>query len=109
MKVVFIQDGDSIDYTPTVDVPAGTVVVQNDLVGVTKRHIPANTLGSLAVSGVFDFPKATATGSAVGAGFNMFWNTTTLIATTIGTFKLIGKTIKAATDADTTVRIRLNQ
>ena len=32
----FIHDGDEIDYTPGADVSAGDVVVQGDLVGVTK-------------------------------------------------------------------------
>jgi len=106
---VFVQAGDNIDYTPTVDVPSGAVVVQGELVGVTKRPIAANTLGSLAVSGVFDFPKATAAGSAIGVGVNVYWNATAQQATaTASGNKLIGKTIKAATDTDATVRVRLS-
>ena len=108
--VVFVQSGDNIDYTPGVDVPAGAVIVQGELVGVTKRPIPANTLGSLAVSGVFDFPKATTAGSAIGVGVNVYWNATTQQATTTASGnKLIGKTIKAATDTDATVCVRLTQ
>ena len=110
MNTVFVQNGDNIDYTPGVDVPAGAVVVQGELIGVTKRPIPANTLGSLAVSGVFDFPKATTAGSAISAGVNVYWNATAQQATTTASGnKLIGKTIKAADDADTTVRVRLTQ
>ena len=30
----YVQDGEDIDYTPTVDVAAGAVVVQGDLVGL---------------------------------------------------------------------------
>jgi len=110
MNTVFIQNGDNIDYTPTVDVPSGTVVVLGELVGVTRRPIAANTLGSLAVSGVFDFPKATAVGSAIGVGVNIYWNVATLQATTTASGnKLIGKTIQAAADTDVTVRVRLSQ
>jgi predicted RecA/RadA family phage recombinase len=110
MNAVFVQNGDSIDYTPTADVPAGAVVVQGELVGVTKRPIPANTLGSLAVSGVFDFPKATTAGSAISAGANVYWNATAQVVTTTATGnKLVGKTIKAVVDADATVRVRLSQ
>jgi len=43
----FIHDGKSIDYTPTADVAAGDVVVQNDLLGVAKLDIAANALGAL--------------------------------------------------------------
>ena len=53
----FIHDGNSIDYTPAADTAAGAVVVQGDLIGVTRALIAANVLGSLAVVGVFDFPK----------------------------------------------------
>lgn len=53
---IFIQDGGSIDYIPIVDTAAGTVVVQNNLIGITKQAIKANKLGALAVEGIFDFP-----------------------------------------------------
>ena len=110
MATVYVQAGDNIDYTPGVDVPAGAVVVQGELVGVTKRPIAANTLGSLAVEGVFDFPKATTAGSAIGMGVNAYWNATAQQATTTASAnKLIGKTVKAAADADVTVRVRLTQ
>ena len=106
----FIHDGRSIDYTPGADVAAGAVVVQNDLVGVAKRPIPANTLGALDVDGVFDFPKATGASTAIGAGVTVYWNAGAQQATaTASGNKLIGKTVKAAVDADTTARARLSQ
>jgi predicted RecA/RadA family phage recombinase len=106
----FLQNGDNIDYTPTSAVSAGDVVVQNDLVGVATRDIAANALGALSVSGVFSFPKATGSGSAISAGEKCYWNTSTSKAqTTASTYKLIGKCIAAASDDDTTVEIRLDQ
>lgn len=62
---VFQHGGNAIDHTPTADVAAGDVVVQGDLIGVAKTPIPANTLGALAVVGVFDFPKANGVGTAI--------------------------------------------
>ena len=59
----FIHDGKSIDYTPGADVSAGDVVVQNDLIGIAKLDIASGALGALAVTGVFDLPKATGVGS----------------------------------------------
>ena len=59
MPAKFIQDGNAIDHTPGADVPVGTVVVQGDLVGVSQATIKAGQLGSLAVTGVFEFPKVT--------------------------------------------------
>jgi predicted RecA/RadA family phage recombinase len=106
----FIQEGNSIDHTPGADVAAGAVVVQGDLVGVAARDIKANKLGALAVSGVFDFPKATSGGSAIAAGALCYWNAGTQQATTTASGnKLVGKCVKAAVDADALVRIRMSQ
>jgi len=108
----FVHDGNSIDYTPGSAVTAGDVVVQGELVGVAKLDIEANALGALAVTGVFDFPKATGAGSAIAAGANVYWDVADTEAredSESGSNKLIGKTIKAAGDDDTTVRVRLSQ
>jgi predicted RecA/RadA family phage recombinase len=106
----FVHDGDAVDYTPGADVAVGDVAVQGELVGVAKRPIPANTQGSLAVTGVFDLPKATGASTAITAGANVYWNAAAKQATTTSSGnKLIGKTVKAAGDADATVRVRLSQ
>ncbi len=100
----------AIDYTPAADVAAGDVVVQGDLVGVAKLDIAANTLGALAVDGVFDVPKASGGGTAIAAGAKVYWDATNKQATaTADANKYMGKTVKAAADADTTVRVRLEQ
>jgi len=110
MPTRFIHDGNSIDYTPGSAVTAGDVIVQGELVGIAKRDIAANALGSLAVEGVFDFPKATGAGTAITAGANVYWNAGAGQATTTSAGnKLIGKTTKAAADADATVCARLAQ
>jgi len=106
----FVQKGDTVDYTPTADVAVGDVVVLGELVGVAHRNIPANTSGGLAVTGVFDFPKATGTSTAITVGSKVYWDATNKVATTTATSnKLIGKTMLAAADADAAVRVRLSQ
>ena len=108
----FIQDGKSIDYTPGADVSAGDVVVQNDLIGIAKLDIASGALGALAVTGVFDLPKATGVGEAIGAGAKVYWDAGDSIATTdpaAGANKYLGKTVRAAGDDDATVRVRLEQ
>ncbi len=109
---VFAHEGNAIDYTPTSDVAAGDVVVQGELIGVARTPIAANAPGSLAACGVFDFAKATGTGTGIAVGAKIYWDATNKQATTspaTGVNKLLGKTVKAATDADTTVRVRLSQ
>jgi len=111
----FVQDGNSIDYTPTADVAAGDVIVLSDsmMIAIAKRPIPANTLGALATTGVFDFPKTAGASSAIPAGTRCLWNPNTSIAFAgdsppVG-MTLLGWCVRDAGDNDTTVRIRLEQ
>ncbi|MBN2583951.1 MAG: DUF2190 family protein [Planctomycetes bacterium] len=112
MGATYIHDGQMVDYQPTAIVTFGQVVVQNDLVGVANLDIPANVLGALMVSGVFDVPKASGAGTAIAAGATVYWDEADQQAKTddeSGANKRLGKTVAAATDDDTTVRVRLSQ
>lgn len=112
MTATYIHEGNSIDYTPAADVAAGQVVVQGELVGVAKIDIKANTLGALAVTGVFDFPKATGASTAIAEGVDVYWDDAANEATTnsdTGANKRIGRTLAAASDDDTVVRARMSQ
>lgn len=53
MLARYVRKGDSIDFRPSSGISAGDVVVIADLVGIAQLDIEANTLGSLAVGGVF--------------------------------------------------------
>ncbi len=109
MTAVYVQKGDSIDYIPSADVDAGDVVVIGNLVGIAKLDIAANTLGALALCGVFDVPKASGEGTAITAGSIVFWNATAKQATvSFGNNKYLGKTILDAADGDETARVILN-
>jgi len=108
----FVQDGSSVDYTPGADVAAGAVVVQGDLIGIARTPIASGVLGSLAVAGVFDLPKATGASTAIAAGASVYWDVAEQVAKTdseSGANKLLGKVVKAAGDDDATVRVRLSQ
>ena len=104
----YVQAGDAVDYTPTVDMPAGTVIVQGDLVGVTKHDIKANTLGSIAVEGVFDVVKNSA--AAISAGAKVYWDATATEAVTTATGnKQLGKCVLEAAASAGFVRVKLSQ
>lgn len=110
----FVQDGDVIDYTPGVDVAAGTVVALDNLVGVTKRDIKANVLGALATRGVFDVVKVS---GAIGAGAGVYWDSDgdplggtagSGAATTVAANgKFMGYAIAAVGESAATVRVLL--
>ena len=108
----FIQEGATIDYTPGSAVAAGDVVVLGDLIGIAKRPIDANAIGSLSVEGVFDVPKATGVGTAIAVGAIVYWDVADSEAkedSETGANKLLGKVIAAAGDDDAKVRVRLSQ
>jgi len=112
MSVKYIQTGDAVDYTPGANVSAGDVVVQGELVGVAKLDIQTGKLGALAVTGIFDFPKTSGAGTAITAGTRVYWDVAEQFAkadSEAGANKEIGKTVKAASDDDALVRVRLSQ
>lgn len=114
MQAVFIQEGSSIDYTPTPGsgVSAGDVVINGELVGVAKRDIPANIAGSLATEGVFEIVKAN---EALSFGEDVFWDADgDPVGGTVGSgaataaasgHTFLGRVIKAAASGDKTVRV----
>jgi predicted RecA/RadA family phage recombinase len=107
-QATFVQDGWSVDYTPGADVAAGDVIVQTDLVGVAKLDIKSGKTGALAIEGVFDFAKSG--GVAYAVGTILYWDdTNNVVTTTSSGNKLIGKVVRAAASADTTVRVKLSQ
>lgn len=107
-QAVFVQEGGAIDYTPGADVAAGDVIVQGDLVGVARFDIKSGVLGALAVTGVFDFAKATNVAYTVGT--ILYWDDTNNIVTATATGnKQVGKVVRAAATTDPTVRVRLSQ
>lgn len=109
-KATFVHEGKSVDYTPGSAVAAGDVILQGSLVGIATSPIPAGTLGALSVSGMFDIAKATGTSTAIAVGAEVYWNAATRVATaTASGNTYMGKCIKAAADADGTVRVRLIQ
>ena len=110
----FVHDGDAIDYTPGADVAAGTVVVREELVCVTKRDIKANTLGALATRGIFDVVKVS---GAINPGAGIYWDDDgdpvggtagSGAATTVAANgKFMGYAVAAAGASDGTVRVLL--
>lgn len=67
------SENGAIDYTPSVAVTGGDIVVLNGIVGVAVTDIAADAKGSLATRGIFKLPKTTA---AVVRGLPIHWNPT---------------------------------
>jgi predicted RecA/RadA family phage recombinase len=105
MEARFIHDGKALDFIPATDIPAGSVVVQNDLVCVTKSDIMAGHLGAVHVSGVYDVAKGA---TEIPLGSKVYWDDVAKQATiTAGTNKLFGISVREAMATDSVVRVLL--
>jgi len=104
---VYRHYGNQIDYTPVADVAAGDVIDLGTFVGIAQRAIPANTLGALAVEGVFEVNKFT--GEAIAYGAPVYWDAGTTTATgTIGYSEArMGVCVLAALAGDSTVWVKI--
>ena len=101
MKAKYVQKGDAVDFMPTVDLDAGEIVRLGNLIGITRIPVKAGTLGTLALSGVFDVAKSA--GITFSQGSNVFWN-----GQAAHDGALLGIAIQNATAESNHVRILLN-
>ena len=109
MTAIYIQDGDAIDHLPLTALPAGSVVVQGHLVGVTPRPIPAGGSGALEVEVVFDLPITP--GATAGIGDQVFWHPALNLATLDGSVAGVaycGVAVLPLTATDAAIRVLLN-
>lgn len=68
MKSAFWQNGKSLDYTNAGEskIPANTVVVIGDRIGVAGTDIAVGETGSLLVEGVFEMTKSSENAITIG-------------------------------------------
>lgn len=106
-EAIFVQRGAQIDYTPSSAVDQGDIVFVGNVAGVAERAIAANELGALSTEGVYDVLKKTS--EVIAAGTVLYWNASTYAsATNSGSDKVLGVAVKAAAEADSTVRVKIN-
>jgi predicted RecA/RadA family phage recombinase len=111
VKTLFVQDGNSIDYTPSSAVSAGDIVSLGNVagnaasfIGIAKTDIAANVLGALAIRGVFEFPTATALATV---GTKVYLSSAGLVTTT-NTETPLGRTVAPSTETNTKVKVAIN-
>lgn len=110
MTAIKHSEGRAIDYTPATGVDAGDVVVIGDLVAVAPLAIDAGVLGAVDIEGVFCFPKATTSSSAIAAGTKLYWDEDNqVVTTTAGSNKTAGYSVAAAADDDEYVDVKLGR
>jgi len=116
----WVQDGNTIDYTPGADVVGGSVEVVGTHPLPAKSDIESGVLGALEARGTFDFAKKTGAVS-FSAGDTAYWDangtsmadtaaSTTLsgcVTDTAADGELLGMVTADAAVGDTWVRVRL--
>ena len=81
------------------------MIVQGSLVGITKLDIPANRLGVLHVTGVYEVVKANV---AIPLGSKVYWDDTAKQAVLSATGNAqLGIAVLDATANDATVLVRI--
>jgi len=110
----YIQDGEVITYANSgAAITSGSVVAMSHIVGVALVDIAATTgTGQVAISGVFEVPKVTA--SAIVAGEKLLWDSSAgkfdNSAATAASGDIMGAAIaisEAAANTTTTVKALL--
>ena len=108
MPAIFLHDGSTLDFIPIADVPAGSIVVLGELVGISKFSVAAGQAGGLSVRGVFDVLKDPSTNIDVGT--RLYWSTVSWhVVKTSGGHPLLGKAIRPALPGSSFVRVLLTQ
>lgn len=80
MKAIYVQKGETLDYTPDADVTAGSIVPLTSRIGIAAAPISAGETGTLQMEGVFRFPKAS--GEEIQMGAAVFYDAATSAITT---------------------------
>lgn len=108
-EALFIQEGESINYTPAAAVAAGKIVQMGGFIGIAKRPIAAGALGVLAITGVFAFAKSGSSGPTFEPGDPVFFTLATSLASRTGGSGTIhvGTCTESAGASATTVKAKL--
>ncbi len=108
MQAQFVHDGKAVDFTPTVDVAVGSIVIQGDLVeSLNATSRPARLARSLWKASL-TFPK-TLLAVEFEAGTKVYVDEDgAVVADDVGTTYL-GKVVNDAAATDSFVRVRLSQ
>ena len=105
MSARYVQKGESIDYRPETDVRAKTIGPFPGFVGITRLDIRAGELGALAVTGVFESPKAD---EAIDVGDPVYWDEANEVATKQKTDVYLGVAVYNAQASSEFVYFLLN-
>jgi predicted RecA/RadA family phage recombinase len=109
----FVKNGDYLTYTAGANITSGMLVKVGSLFGASVTAVASGSTGELALTGVFEFPKTTGTGTAIAAGGPAYFDTSAAATGNVSgdaetaANPLCGYAIEAAADGATTAKVRL--
>lgn len=104
----YVSEGDVLDFTTGgAAVVSGAVVAMGKRIGIALGDIPANTTGSVGVTGVWTVAKLAT--DVVGQGDALYWDAAnSRLTVTAGALNLAGYAAAPAGNGVATVRIKIN-
>lgn len=104
----YVQEGDVLDYTTGgAAVLSGAVVAMGKRVGIALADIPANSTGSVSVTGVYTVAKLAT--DVVNQGDLLYWDAAnSRLTVTPGALNVAGFAAAPAGNGVATVRIKIN-
>jgi len=100
-----IQQGRSINITPTADIKGGDLVLFPAMVAVASTDIAAGQLGACETEGVFELPKD---GTAFAQGQAVYAKTDGTVTATVDDEIRAGVAWADAAGTDDTVPVKIN-
>lgn len=103
----YVQDGKTINFTPSAAVASGEAVLLGALLVVAVAAIAANSEGVGLTEGVVELPKLNT--DVVAQGSPVYWdNTNKRLTVTASGNTLVGKAWAAAANPSTTMWVKIN-
>lgn len=109
MKVNYNQKGNNLDFVNSTNktIPANTLVVIGQRVGVAGSDIAAGELGALIVDGVYSAAKTT--DEEIEFGATLYYDESKdIVTTTKGEHVVAGFAASKASATDATVLVKIN-
>ena len=103
----YVQEGETITLAAPYDVVSGAGALVGSIFGVALQDTLSTVEGEFATGGVWDLLCVTGDTFAIGA--KVYWdNGAKKCDSSSSTTSLIGVAVKAKTNSETTVRVRLD-
>ena len=108
MDTTFVQDGEIVDYTPAAAVVAGDMVFRGNMAYQVVTSAAVGQSVGLRHCGVIRLTKGSSTVFSIDAGGEVYWDSSTELASTDVTKPFVGVAVGGGANGDTYVDVMMN-